>query len=169
MVGKTGLSYRLINYHPNNDNEPTLCENIKTILKIDDKDYELEIFESYDTEGYPHLFDLFISFADGILLLFAINNEKSFKFIKDNYDKIIKVKHGNKCPMLLVGNKLDLENEREVSYTEAKLLTEEWGIEYMEISVKNNLNCKEVFEKLAKEIVKIKNFKPKKKTCCTII
>ena len=71
--------------------------------------------------------------------------------------------------MLLVGNKLDLENEREVSYTEAKLLTEEWGIEYMEISVKNNLNCKEVFEKLAKEIVKIKNFKPKKKTCCTII
>ena len=77
-----------------------------------------------------------IKFGQGILLVFSINDYESFEKIKRIYDKILKINKNKKPPMLLVGNKLDLENERVVSYSEAKELAESWGVEYCEISSK---------------------------------
>ena len=55
--------------------------------------------------------------------------------------------------MLLVGNKLDLENERVVSYSEAKELAESWGVEYCEISSKNGFDCQKIIEKITKKVI----------------
>ena len=51
--------------------------------------------------------------------------------------------------MIIVGNKLDLETERQVPQIEALKLAESWGINYyVETSVLSNINCNEVLEKL---------------------
>ena len=100
--------------------------------------------------------DMWISFGEGFLLVFAINAKDSFELIKIKRDRVLKGKHGVKCPILLVGNKQDLENEREVTYDEAKRQAEQWGIEYIETSAINNFNCKEAFEKLAQKILAVK-------------
>ena len=101
--------------------------------------------------------DMWISFGEGFLLVFAINDKESFNLLKGKHDRVLKGKHGTKCPILLVGNKQDLENERQVSYAEAKQQADAWGIEYIETSAKTNFNCKEAFEKLAQNIVKCKS------------
>ena len=98
--------------------------------------------------------DAWISNAEGFLLVFAINDKESFSYIEGIHDRIVKVKEGEKCPILLVGNKQDLESERQGTYAEAKAQADSWGIEYMETSAKTNFNCKEAFEKLIKKIVK---------------
>ena len=106
--------------------------------------------------------DMWISFGEGFLLVFAINDKESFELLKG--------KHGAKCPILLVGNKQDLEQERKVQYSAAKALADSWGIEYMETSAKTNFNCKEAFEKLAQTIVKSKSSNSGSgKCCCTIM
>jgi GTPase SAR1 family protein len=115
------------------------------------------------------MMDMWISFGDGFLLVFAINDKTTFEAIKGKYNRILKGKHNVKCPILLVGNKVDLENDREVTYADAKQLADSWGIEYMETSAKNNFNCKEAFEKLAQQIVKSKSSRPKSGSCCIII
>ena len=102
--------------------------------------------------------DLWISQAEGFLLVFAINDKESFSSIKGMHDRILKGKYGVKCPILLVGNKQDLENERQVIYKEALAQAESWGIQYMETSAKTNFNCPEALEKLVREIEK-KKFK----------
>ena len=113
--------------------------------------------------------DMWISFGEGFLLVFAINDKESFNLLKGKHDRVLKGKHGTKCPILLVGNKQDLENERQVSYAEAKQQADAWGIEYIETSAKTNFNCKEAFEKLAQKIVAIKNGDGGEKKCgCTI-
>ena len=99
---------------------------------------------------------MWISFGEGFLLVFAINDKESFTLLKGKHDRVLKGKHGVKCPILLVGNKQDLENERQVTYAEAKAQADSWGLEYMETSAKTNFNCKEAFEKLAQKIVKAK-------------
>ena len=73
--------------------------------------------------------------------------------------------------MLLVGNKQDLEKERQVLYKDAKALADSWGIEYIETSAKTNFNCKEAFELLAKKITNLKVAETGGKgfTCCGII
>ena len=127
-----------------------------------------------DTAGeddYQNMMDMWISFGEGFLLVFAINDKESFNLLKGKHDRVLKGKHGTKCPILLVGNKQDLENERQVSYAEAKQQADAWGIEYIETSAKTNFNCKEAFEKLAQNIVKCKskNQNSGSKTCCIIM
>ena len=110
------------------------------------------------------MMDMWISFGDGFLLLFAINDIESFEALKGKYNRIMKQKHNEKVPVVLVGNKIDLENERRVLYQKAKELANSWGAEYFEISVKTNYNIREPILKLAQEIIKIK-YPEKKKNC----
>ena len=108
---------------------------------------------------------MWISFGEGFLLVFAINDKESFSLLKGKHDRVLKGKHGVKCPILLVGNKQDLENGRQVTYSEAKAQADSWGIEYIETSAKTNFNCKEAFEKLAQKSVNSKK-PPAPSGCC---
>ena len=126
---------------------------------------------------------MWISFGEGFLLVFAINDKYSFDILNEKRKRILKTKHKDYVPMVLVGNKQDLDNnlylllysiyiilvryknERKVSYEEPKQLADSWGIEYIETSAKTNYNCKEAFEKLIIEISSTK-IKPKKSSCC---
>ena len=111
------------------------------------------------------MMDMWISFGEGFLLVFAINDAESFELIKGKHDRVLKGKHGGKCPFVLVGNKQDLENERKVSHADAKSLADSWEVDYIETSAKTNFNCKEAFEKLAQKIVMSKN--PPSPPCCS--
>ena len=111
--------------------------------------------------------DMWISFGEGFLLVFAINDAESFELIKGKHDRVLKGKHGGKCPFVLVGNKQDLENERKVSHADAKSLADSWGVDYIETSAKTNLNCRQPFEKLATLISSSKT-KAKGGCCCYI-
>ena len=113
------------------------------------------------------MMNYWIEFGEGFLLVFSITDKESLEDIKKRRDKIIKGKHKNKVPMVLVGNKQDLENERKISYDEAKQLADSWKIDYMETSAKTNLNCKEAFEIFIK-IISIQ-IKSKKSSCCNCL
>ena len=173
VVGKSSLTYRFINYNAPQEHDPTIEDRYKSSLHIDDKEYEVEILDTAGEEDYQNMMDMWISFGEGFLLVFAINDAESFELLKEKQKRVLKGKHGVKCPILLVGNKQDLENERQVNYSEAKEMADKWGIEYIETSAKTNFNCKEAFEMLAQKIVQKKGKNSgkggKSRTCCNII
>ena len=173
VVGKSSLTYRFINYDVSTEHDPTIEDRYKSNLNIEGTNYEVEILDTAGEEDYQNMMDMWISFGEGFLLVFAINDKESFNLIKSKHDRILRGKHGVKCPILLVGNKQDLENERQVNYSEAKEMADKWGIEYIETSAKTNFNCKEAFEMLAQEIVQKKGKNSgkggKSRTCCNII
>ena len=133
----------------------------KLYRKINDKNYDIVIENTGGDEDYQNSLDM-ISLRDGFLLVFAINDKNSFDLIPSKIERIIKVKHDEASPMILVGNKQDLANKREVSYDEAKKLADSWNIEYIETSARNNINCYEAFDHLA---VKIYESRPKRSSC----
>ncbi|MBZ3891887.1 Ras-related protein Rap-2a [Sciurus carolinensis] len=61
----------------------------------------------------------------------------SFQDIKPMRDQIMRMKRYEKVPVILVGNKVDLESEQEVSSNEGRALAEEWGCPFMETSAKS--------------------------------
>ena len=169
-VGKSTL---LIRYLKNNNLRESDIDDkyiIESNINIEGQDYKLELMDTTSIEDYLGMLEMFVSFADGIILIFAINDKESFEILKKVYERIIKAKKDAKYPMILVGNMKDLENYRQIAIDEAKALAELWGIEYLEISVKTNFRVNEVFEKLAQDIVKYKYPKPKKRARhCAII
>ena len=170
VVGKSSLTYRFLNYDVSTEHDATIEDRYKSNLNIEGTNYEVEILDTAGEEDYQNMMDMWISFGEGFLLVFAINDKESFNLIKSKRDRILKGKHGVKCPILLVGNKQDLENERQVNYSEAKEMADKWGIEYIETSAKTNFNCKEAFEMLAQKIVQKKGKNSgKSRTCCNII
>ena len=57
-------------------------------------------------------------------------------------------------PIVLVGNKVDLENERRVTKAQGQQLAEEYDVPFFETSALKEIGCKEVFEQAVREIRK---------------
>ena len=168
VVGKSSLTYRFINYEIPEGHEATIEDRYKTSDTINGKVYNIEILDTAGEDDYQQMIDMWINFGDGFLLVFAINDKISFDALPKKRERIIKGKHGEKCPMILVGNKQDLADNREIPYDDAKQLADSWGIDYIETSAKTDFNCKEVFERLAVKIYESRT-KTKKSSCpCSI-
>ena len=165
MIGKVNIGKSLLTSKYVNDvpYDSSIEDLYRTFIIIENKCYDVQILDiGCGLEDYPNFLDMWVRFAEGILLVFSIDNKESFELIKNKREKIITIKNENFIPMILVGNKQDLSDIRQVSYEEAKQLCDSWGIEYIETSAINNYNCKEAFEKLILKIAsnKIKQKKP---------
>jgi small GTP-binding protein len=141
---------------------------------------EFEIF-FYDTAGqekYKSISFNLIKKADGILLLYDISERSSFDDINQWIENIKNVK-GDNFPVIMIGNKCDLE-ERDITQIEGELFANEHGFSFEETSCKEGINIEEsvqdlvlnILEKKKKENLK-ENFtfklskkKEKKKKCC---
>ena len=163
MVGKTSLINRFLNYEYDYVCD-TIEDYLRTNMTINNKEYLIEIIEGNGEEDYQNMIEMWASFGEGFLLVFAINDKESFQCLNKKRERILKVKNGKFVPMILVGNKQDLSDERKVSYEEAKQLANSWGIEYIETSAKTKFNYKEPFEKISIKIVSTK-IKPNKSSC----
>ncbi|MEQ2310891.1 hypothetical protein AMECASPLE_013900 [Ameca splendens] len=73
-------------------------------------------------------------------------------YVKGGREQILRVKEDENVPFLLVGNKSDLDDRRQVSADEAKARAEQWGVCYVETSAKTRANVDKVFFDLMREI-----------------
>ncbi len=93
--------------------------------------YMAEVLDSKARlKTYPALFDLYVQDCEGILMLYSITNRSSFEEIREIYEQILRVRNRSSgdegvCRVCLVGNKSDLEDEREVETAEGLALATE--------------------------------------------
>ena len=100
---------------------------------------------------FEYYWPRFFRGAMGALILFDVTDRKSYEEAKEFVAKIHK--NVNYIPILLLGNKIDLESNRKVSYNEAFDFTREQRLTaYKEISIKQDLNVSESLEILNKAI-----------------
>nr|XP_014334495.1 PREDICTED: ras-related protein Rap-2b isoform X2 [Bos mutus] len=114
--------------------------------------YDPTIEDFYRTEQFASMRDLYIKNGQGFILVYSLVNQQSFQDIKPMRDQIIRVKRYERVPMILVGNKVDLEGEREVSFGEGKALAEEWSCPFMETSAKNKASVDELFAEIVRQM-----------------
>lgn len=94
--------------------------------------------------------------AVGAIVVFDVTNEETFNNLEFWITKL-KDLSGN-VPFIIIGNKVDLENKRKVSFEEGKRKAEDSGVEYIETSAKDNKNVELAFELLSIQI--LNNMKP---------
>ena len=100
--------------------------------------------------------------AYGILLLFDVTKRSSFNACK-NYLEEVMINSDKKCVIYLVGNKIDLENERQITKEEAEDFAKKENIKYIETSAIKNMKVTEAFTSLLNSIYQIKKEDDKNK------
>ncbi|MEX2726264.1 MAG: GTP-binding protein [Candidatus Sigynarchaeum springense] len=154
-VGKTTLVQKFVEEKFNEDYLATIGANImKKEYKLRGEDVVCQ-FSIWDLAGQD-LFkrarkSYFANAAAGIIV-FDVTRKVTFEHVKAWMLEFQIV--GKPIPIVLVGNKVDLVDAREVSQTEAEALAKELNLSYIETSAKNGSNVEEVFEMLAYFLVK---------------
>ena len=125
----------------------------KKIKLKNGKDVRLRIFDTAGQERFKSVSVSFIKKADGVILMYDISDLDSFKAI-DNWIKSIRETGNEKLPIILVGNKCDLsDDKRKISLEEGQDKANEFKIPFYETSCKVGINIKEALEKLVDDII----------------
>lgn len=167
-VGKTSTIYRYAEQMDvtNLDDIPIEDTFSKTTI-LDGNQYNLDILDPWAGDEYSALLHHFIREGEAFMLMYAVNDERSFKRVNEWYKKIVRSKDEDRYDIILVGNKDDVpESERQVSYEDGKIVADEWNVPFIEQSAKENRNIDEAWELLIKEWLKPKDhlFGPKEPT-----
>ena len=177
-VGKSCFMNRYVNNEFNLNYLMTIGMNqeIKPI-KIDNKNiYQLILWDTAGQERFKSLPKKYYRNADGILLLFDINDKKTFEDIEEWMNDIIEntdkndIKGGeNDLIIYLLGNKIDLinkdkdEDKEKVTRKEIEELANKLKVKYYDISNKWNLNLEEIIARIVLDCLKNNRFKKKDK------
>jgi len=89
--------------------------------------------------------DLYMKNGQGFVLVYSITAQSTYNDLVDLRDTILKVKDTTDVPMVLVGNKCDLEDERVVGKEVGQTLARSWGSTFLETSAKQKVNVNEIF------------------------
>ena len=105
------------------------------------------------------LWDQWIRNSEGFLLGYSIISKSSFEQVNVFKEKIVQVKRRpiEEIPIVLVGNKADLEKNRKVQFDEGKELAKSWNAPFFETSAKTRQNVEECIFSLARLILRSKN------------
>ena len=102
--------------------------------------------------------ELYVRSGQGFLLVFSITSASSLRELVELREDIIRIKDDPYVPIILVGNKADLEDDRAVSRSRAFQLSQSWGnAPYYESSARNRANVDQVFMNLCKQIIMKEN------------
>ena len=152
-VGKTSLVQRLCVNSFSESNDPTLgVEFMVYPMKINDTMVQLQIWETAGQEKYQALGRTYCLGAVGIMLVFAFNDHDSLDKMEDWINNARSLCNPHAC-MLLVGNKIDLTESREISRTEVEQFAQAHQLEFIETSAKTSINVAEAFYKTARNIL----------------
>ena len=185
QVGKTSLIARITG------NE--FDESLLTTIGKSSHTYEVELhgynlkMKIWDTAGQERFKSMSVNViknAEGLLLTYSITSRESFNNLESWLKQLNDAKDISKIPIVIVGNKSDLEKLRIVKYEEGKEFADKHNYHFYEVSAKTGQNVKEAFydifeqlyELFEEEITGKKNVstssqltkknKVKKKGCC---
>jgi len=118
-VGKTTTLHKLMSKEATKEYSPTISIDTKNIqVKVNDTIIQINIWDCCGNEKFaintPHLFKN----ASVTILIYAINDNESFKDLENWYNML--KENSNGSIIFLIGNKIDLENERQVTREEGE-------------------------------------------------
>ncbi|XP_059160077.1 ras-related protein Ral-A-like isoform X2 [Physella acuta] len=151
-VGKSALTLQFMYDEFVEDYEPTKADSYRKKVVLDGEEVQIDILDTAGQEDYAAIRDNYFRSGEGFLCVFSIKEQESFQATQDFREQILRVKNDENIPFLLVGNMVDLADQRQVSVEEATRRAQEWNVNYVETSAKTRANVDKVFYDLMREI-----------------
>lgn len=126
-VGKSCLTIQLIQSHFVDEYDPTIEDSYRKQCVIDEEVALLDVLDTAGQEEYSAMREQYMRTGEGFLLVYSITSRQSFEEIVTFQQQILRVKDKDYFPIIVVGNKCDLDGERQVSTEEGAALARGFG------------------------------------------
>jgi len=146
-VGKSALTIRLVTNNFLEEYDPTIEDSYRKSVVIDEKACLLDILDTAGQEEFSSMQDQWMREGQAFLVVYSITSRTTFDEAIIMREKILRCKEEEEPPIVLVGNKCDLEDQRQVQTNEGADLAKEWGenSSFFETSAKEKINHEECF------------------------
>ena len=151
-VGKSALIIQFIQNHFIDAYDTTIEDSYRKLYKSDGRKRFLDITDTSGAEEFATMRDLYFRNGEGFILVFSVTSRKSFDGLATFYQSIMEAKQKQKVPLVIVGNKIDIDTERQISKEEGEELAEAMNCPYIEISTKTRINVELTFDTLVQQI-----------------
>jgi len=164
------------------DYEPTKADSYRKKVTVAEEECQVDILDTAGQEDYAAIRDNYFRSGEGFLCVYSICEPESFANTTDFREQILRVKGETEdnIPFILVANKIDLADKRQVSKDEGESRAKEWKVPYIETSAKTKENVDKAFYDLmaviqsrkkaeSKPGAKTNEKKKKKKRKCVIL
>ncbi|KAL2822207.1 ras family-domain-containing protein [Aspergillus cavernicola] len=154
-VGKSCLTAQFVQNVWIESYDPTIEDSYRKHIEVDGRQCILEILDTAGTEQFTAMRELYMKQGQGFLLVFSITSMSSLNELSELREQIIRIKDDENVPIVIVGNKSDLEEDRAVPRARAFSLSQSWGnAPYYETSARRRANVNEVFIDLCRQIIR---------------
>ncbi|NXQ87442.1 DIRA2 protein, partial [Nyctibius grandis] len=148
-VGKSSLVLRFVKGTFRESYIPTIEDTYRQVISCDKSICTLQITDTTGSHQFPAMQRLSISKGHAFILVYSITSRQSLEELKPIYEQICQIKGDTESiPIMLVGNKNDENQNREVDSCEGEAIAKKWKCAFMETSAKLNHNVKELFQEL---------------------
>lgn len=151
-VGKSALTLQFMYDEFVEDYEPTKADSYRKKVVVDGNEVQIDILDTAGQEDYAAIRDNYFRSGEGFLCVFSITEQESFQASSEFREQILRVKNDDNIPFLLVGNKADLAERRQVPAQDAEARAQQWRVPYVETSAKTRTNVDKAFYDLMKMI-----------------
>ena len=182
-VGKSALTIRLVTDNFLDEYDPTIEDSYRKPISINDDgkqvDVLLDILDTAGREEYAPVNPWHLRESHGCLIVYDITSRVTFEEIAVMRNKILAFEQDNDhddntFPMTIVGNKCDLDKQRQVTKEEGAKYAQECGVPFYETSAKTKINNEECFHQVVRDVLQIRRQQAeatphKKKNYCTVL
>jgi Ras-related protein Rab-7A len=155
-VGKTSLMNQYVNKKFSNQYKATIGADFLTKeVYVDDRNVTMQIWDTAGQERFQSLGVAFYRGADCCVLVFDVNNVKSFETLDSWRDEFLiqaSPRDPDNFPFVVLGNKVDVEESKRMVFQKRAVTwcQSKGNIPYFETSAKENINVEQAFQSVAK-------------------
>ncbi|GAB7362075.1 hypothetical protein MBLNU230_g2109t1 [Neophaeotheca triangularis] len=153
-VGKSSLTVQFVDGHFVDSYYPTIENTFSKVIRYKNQDFAVEIIDTAGQDEYSILNSKHFIGIHGYMIVYSVANKQSFEMCRIIRDKILNHTGADAVPLIIVGNKSDMDKQRQISRADGKKLADELGCAFVETSARSNEHVNEAFTGMIAEIEK---------------
>ena len=180
-VGKSALTVQFVQGYFISDYDPTIEDSYKRVINVDNNKVQLDILDTAGQDDFAPMRVSYMRQGKGFIIVYSIDDRSSFEEVQEFHKDLVRVKGTRNIPLIICGNKCDLEEKRVVSKVEGQELAKQLEAVFFETSAFLNKNITESFTELVRQVMKsfpqdkqvtnnsVQKKKKRRMGCCNIM